>query len=78
MEEYRFAYQQEMYKSSCEPCTKGVFATLVRNTTVNRSINMRRAIREAVREGKPLDEFTRLDDFQRWCYYMRNRPRAGE
>ena len=76
--DWRFVYQDNMYWASCEPCTKAVFSTMVRNATVNRSIHLRRAIREAVREGKPLDEFTRLDDFQRWCYYMQSRPRAGE
>ena len=55
-----------------------MFSTLVRDASVNWKINLRRAVRQAVREGKPLDSFIRLSDFQRWCIGRESRPRAGE
>lgn len=75
---WRFVWQENMYWASCEPCTLAVFNTLVRDAVVNWKINMRRAVRKAIMEGKPLGEFTRLSEFQQWCYKMQSRPRAGE
>ena len=78
MENFRFVFQENMYWGSCEPCTASVFSTLVRNANVNWKINLRRAVRKAVREGQPLDEFTRISDFQRWSLERSSKPRAGE
>ena len=78
MEGYRFVYQPNMYWGSCEPCTTSVFSDLVRSAVVNWKIGMRRAVREAVAKGQPLDSFTRNSDFQKWCIQQLNRPRAGE
>lgn len=78
MESYRFVYQDNMYWGSCEPCTASVFSDLVRNAVVNWKIGMRRAVREAVAKGQPLDNFTRNGDYQKWCIQQLNRPRAGE
>ena len=78
MEGYRFVFQDNMYWGSCEPCTASVFSDLVRNAVVNWKIGMRRAVREAVAKGQPLDNFTRNGDYQKWCIQQLNRPRAGE
>jgi hypothetical protein len=75
---WRFVWQENMYWGSCEGCTASVFSTLVRSAVVNWKIGMRRAIRQAVANGRPLDEFTRNSDFQRWCISQLARPRAGE
>ena len=39
---------------------------------------MRQAVRQAVRTGQPLDQFTRNSDYQKWCISQLSRPRAGE
>jgi hypothetical protein len=78
MEGYRFVFQDNMYWGSCEPCTASIFSDLVRNAVVNWKIGMRRAVREAVAKGQPLDNFTRNGDYQKWCIQQLNRPRAGE
>ena len=75
---WRFVYQDNMYWGSCEPCTASVFATLVRNASVNWKICMRRAVRQAVKAGQSLDSFTRNSDYQKWCIAQQSRPRAGE
>ena len=76
--DFRFVFQENMYWGSCEPCTVSVFSALVRNATVHWKIDLRRAVRKAVREGLPLDEFTRFSDFQRWSLERSAKPRAGE
>ena len=79
MEKYwRFVWQQNIYWASCEPCTASVFWTLVRDAQVNWKIGTRRAIIKAVREGLPLDEWTRRSDYQQWCIEQLAKPRAGE
>jgi len=78
MEGYRFVFQDNMYWGSCEPCTASVFSSLVRSAVVNWKIGMRRAVREAVAKGLPLDNFTRNGDYQKWCLQELSRPRAGE
>ena len=78
MQNFRFVYQENMYGGSCEPCTASVFATLVRSAKVNNSIGLRRAVRQAVHDGLPLDAFTRDSNFQKWCLKQQSRPRAGE
>ena len=75
---YRFVWQDNMYSGSCEPCPILVFSSLVRNASVIWKIDTRRAIRKAVSEGRPLDEFTSRSDFQCWCMKQASRPRAGE
>ena len=75
---WRFVYQDNMYWGSCEPCTASVFSKLVRNGVVHWKIGMRRAVRQAVSNGQPLDAFTRNSDFQKWCIKQESRPRAGE
>ena len=75
---WRFVWQPNMYWGSCEPCTASVFATQVRDATVNWKINTRRAIRKAVREGLSLNDFAYRSDFQQWCMKQSARPRAGE
>ena len=78
MEGYRFVFQDNMYWGSCEPCTASVFSGFARSAVVNWKIGMRRAVREAVAKGQPLDNFTRNGDYQKWCIQQLNRPRAGE
>ena len=78
MESHRFVYQDNMYWGSCEPCTASVFSTLVRSGVVRWKICMRQAVRQAVRTGQPLDQFTRNSDYQKWCISQLSRPRAGE
>ena len=75
---WRFVYQDNMYWGSCEPCTASVFSTLVRNAVVKWKIDMRQAVRRAVRTGQPLDAFTHISDYQKWCIKQQSRPRAGE
>ena len=75
---WRFVYQDNMYWGSCEPCTASVFSTLVRNAVVKWKIDMRQAVRWAVRTGQPLDAFTHISDYQKWCIRQQSRPRAGE
>lgn len=76
--DWRFVYQDNMYWGSCEPCTASVFSTLVRNAVVKWKIDMRQAVRRAVRTGQPLDAFTHISDYQKWCIRQQSRPRAGE
>lgn len=76
--DWRFVYQDNMYWGSCEPCTASVFSALVRNAVVKWKIDMRQAVRRAVRTGQPLDAFTRDSDYQKWCIKQQSRPRAGE
>lgn len=79
MEKYwRFVWQENIYWASCEPCTASVFWTQVRNGQVNWKIGTRRAIIKAVREGLPLDKWTRRADYQQWCMEQLAKPRAGE
>ncbi len=79
MEKYwRFVWQQNIYWASCEPCTAPVFWTQVRDAQVNWKIGTRRAIIKAVREGLPLDSWTRRSDYQQWCMEQLAKPRAGE
>jgi hypothetical protein len=79
MEKYwRFVWQANIYWASCEPCTASVFWTQVRNGQVNWKIGTRRAIIKAVREGLPLDQWTRRSDYQQWCIEQLAKPRAGE
>lgn len=75
---WRFVWQENMYWASCEPCTAAIFSTLVRNGNVNWKISTRRAIIKAVREGLPLDQWTRRSDYQQWCIKQLAKPRAGE
>ena len=75
---WRFVWQQNIYWASCEPCTASVFWTQVRNGQVRWKIGTRRAIIKAVREGLPLDEWTRRSDYQQWCIEQLAKPRAGE
>ena len=49
---WRFVWQDNMYWGSCEPCTASVFSTQVRSSVVNWKIGMRRAVRQAVDEGR--------------------------
>ena len=74
----RFVWQENMYWGSCEPCTASVFSNLVRSGVVNWKIGMRRAVRQAVKTGQPLDQYTNNSDFQKWCIKQQSRPRAGE
>lgn len=79
MEKYwRFVWQANIYWASCEPCTASVFWTQVRNGQVNWKVGTRRAIIKAVREGLPLDQWTRRADYQQWCMEQLAKPRAGE
>lgn len=78
MENFRFVYQENMYWGSCEPCTASVFSTMVRSGQVNWKIGMRQAVRQAVKTGQSLDQFTHNSDFQRWCIKQQSRPRAGK
>ena len=75
---WRFVWQENLYWASCEPCTADVFHPLVRSAHVQWKINTRRAIRKAVREGLSLDEWTRRNDYQRWCIKQLAKPRAGK
>jgi hypothetical protein len=75
---WRFVWQQNIYWASCEPCTDSVFWTQVRNAQVNWKTGTRRAIIKAVREGLPLDKWTRRSDYQQWCIEQLAKPRAGE
>jgi hypothetical protein len=77
-QDYRFTWQENQYWGSCEPCTASVFATQVRSASVAWKIGMRQAVERAVREGLPLDEFTRNSDFQKWRIKQECRPKAGE
>lgn len=78
MEPFRFTWQENQYWGSCEPCTDSVFATQVRSGVVAWKIGTRQAVEKAVREGLPLDEFTRLSDFQKWRIKQECRPKAGD
>lgn len=75
---WRFVWQENIYWSSCEPCTAAVFSKLVRNAQVNWKIGTRRAIIKAVREGLSLDKWTYRSDYQQWCLQQLAKPRAGK
>lgn len=75
---WRFVWQENIYWSSCEPCTAAVFSKLVRNAQVNWKIGTRRAIIKAVREGLSLDKWTNRSDYQQWCLQQLAKPRAGK
>lgn len=75
---WRFVWQSNIYWASCEPCTASVFATQVRSAQVSWIISTRRAIIKAVREGRPLDEWTRRSDYQKWCIQQLAKPHAGK
>lgn len=78
MDDYRFTWQENQYWGSCEPCTVSVFSSQVRSRAVAWKIGMRQAIEKAIKEGLPLDEFTRLSDFHRWRVQQECRPKAGD
>jgi len=78
MEQHRFVWQENQFWSSCDPCPASVFHTQVRSAIVDWKITTRQAVEQAVREGKPLDRFTRLTDYQRWRIEQESRPKAGE
>lgn len=75
---WRFVWQENIYWSSCEPCTAAVFSKLVRNAQVNWKIGTRRAIIKAVRQGLSLDKWTNRSDYQQWCLQQLAKPRAGK
>ncbi len=75
---WRFVWQENIYWASCEPCTAALFSTLVRDAQVNWKIATRRKVIKAVREGMPLDEWTRRSDYQQWRILQLSRPRARE
>jgi len=75
---WRFVWQENIYWSSCEPCTAAVFSKLVWNAQVNWKIGTRRAIIKAVREGLSLDKWTNRSDYQQWCLQQLAKPRAGK
>ena len=75
---WRFVWQENQYWGSCEPCTASVFSTQVRSGVVDWKIGTRQAVEKSVREGLPLDRFTQMTDFQKWCIRQQSRPRAGE
>ena len=77
-QDYRFTWQENQYWGSCDPCTAAVFSTQTRSAQVNWTISTRQAVEAAVREGRRLDEWTRLSDFQKFCMKQEARPRAGE
>ena len=45
---------------------------------MNWKIGMRRAVRQAVKTGQSLEQFTCNSDFQKWCLQRLSMPRAGE
>ena len=75
---YRFVWQENLYWASCEPCTAALFSTLVRKANVAWKINTRRAVRQAVSKGLPLDEWTRRSDYQQWSIKQLAKPKAGK
>lgn len=75
---WRFVWQENQYWGSCEPCTATVFSTQVRSGVVAWKIGTRQAVEKAVREGLPLDRFTQMTDYQKWCIMQQSRPKAGE
>ena len=75
---WRFVWQANIYWASCEPCTVVIFSNMVRNAQVNWKVSTRRAIIKAVREGQPLDRWTRRCDYQQWCIKQLAKPRAGK
>ena len=77
METYRFVWQENQYWGSCEPCTASVFSTQVRSGVVDWKIGTRQAVEKAVREGLPLDRFTQMTDYQKWCFKQQSRPRLA-
>ena len=78
MDDYKFTWQENQYWGSCEPCTVSVFSDQVRSAAVAWKIGTRQSIEKAIREGLPLDEFTRSSDFHKWCIQQEHRPRAGD
>ena len=75
---WRFVWQSNIYWASCEPCTAAIFWSQVRNAQVGWKVGTRRAIIKAVREGQPLDKWTRRSDYQQWCIKQLAKPRAGK
>lgn len=76
--DWRFVWQENIYWASCEPCTAAIFWSLVRSAQVSWKVATRRAIIKAVRDGLPLDQWTRRGDYQQWCIKQLAKPRAGE
>ncbi len=66
-EKSNFIYQNTLYSSKCLPCTRETFNRIIDDPQVASKIALRQAIENAVEQGLPLDDFSRLADFQKFC-----------
>ena len=78
MDNFRFVYQNDMYRGSCEPCTVSIFLKWIRSNDVNWKIDMRQAVLQAVKKGLPLEKFTCNNNFQKWCIKQQNSTHSGK
>lgn len=67
MENSRFIFQENQYFGECVPCTATVFNKAIDSAQTAYKIGTRQAVEEAIREGKPLDDFASERVFKQFC-----------
>lgn len=74
----RFVFQDNQFWGECVPCTPQIFYNTIDDAKVAWSISTRQEVDEAIAKGLPLDKWTRLSSFQKFCLKREAQPRAGE
>lgn len=74
---YRFVFQGNQFNGDLVPCTLALFNSVVDSGNVAWKIATRRAVAEAVANGRDLTPWTRRSDYQQFCLKQEARPRAG-
>ncbi len=72
----RFSFQENQYTGECLPCTPEVFNRLVDDPQVAWRIKTRRAVDEAISQGKCMDSMVGSRHFQSFC--ERETKRGGK
>ena len=74
----RFVFQDNQFWGECVPCTPLIFNNTIDNATVAWKIDTRQEVDEAIAKGLPLDKWTRLSTFQKFCLKREAEPRGGK
>lgn len=64
---WRFIYQGNQFNGECLPCTLSVFNTIIDSAQVSWKIGTRQEAEKAIADGLPLDKWTQLSEFQKFC-----------
>lgn len=75
---WRFVFQDNQFFGECQPCTLAVFNTTIDSGKVAWIISTRQEVEDAIKNGQPLEKWTRLSEFQQFCLKREAMPRAGE